>query len=128
MHTSLLSFGFVVQHLKVDFASLCHVYVVHSRNWVKKNIYTHACTHIQAHSTVHHMNENKSYILLLLLLTIYCLWNSARISNWSAGFVSIYRIYITILLHLLKDRCRIMDKWHTHVRSAMQTSLWMSRK
>lgn len=33
-----------------------------------------------------------------------------------------------ISLHLQKDHCRIMDKWHTCVRSVMQTSLWMSRK
>lgn len=131
VHTSL-SFVFVVEHSRVDFVSLCHVYIDHSKNCVKKLLYAHAW-----HSTAHHickqMNENKSHNLLLLLLTIYCLWSSTHKHSHfelKCSFrlsLSLFRIYI-ILLHLQKDHCRIMDKWHTCVRSVMQTSLWMSRK
>lgn len=89
VHTSL-SFVFVVEHLRVDFVSLCHVYIDHSRNCVQKN-WVRAC--MAQYSTEHHickqMNEYKSHNLLLLLLTIYCLWNSTHthISNWSVLFV-----------------------------------------
>lgn len=89
---------------KSIFASHCHVYALRTVETVcrrrgKKEHMHHICTE---------MNENKSY----LISCYYCWQYSASETVHAFRIEVLLFVSLYLSLHLLKDRCWIMDKWH----------------